>query len=125
MQIAYKPIRNLIIFMLTASVLYYLFNKWGDRMDSSIKEGYIQFDKSEIEGRLERTGIRYHMTSFKLQGDNHEYIVSPYTDNDYGHIFNGIAKPGDSIIKAAYSKTFTLKKGTKKYVFPFRNLLKD
>ena len=123
MQIAYKPIRNLVVFIFIASVLYYLFNKWGDRMDNSIKEDYIQFNKAELRGRLEHTGIRYHMTSFKLQGDNHEYIVSPYTDND-GRIFDGIAKPGDSIIKAAYGNTITLKKGTKKYVFPFRNLLK-
>jgi hypothetical protein len=124
MQIAYKPIRNLIVSIVLASVLYYLFNKWGDRMDNSIKEGYIKFDKSEIKGKLERTDIKYHMTSFKLQGDNQEYIVSPYTDNE-GNIFSGIAKPGDSIIKPAYGNAIALKKGTKKYEFQFRNLLKD
>ena len=54
------------------------------------------------------------MTSFRLKGDNQEYIVSRYTD-DKGNIFNGIAKPGDSIIKAAYGNSITLIKGIKKY----------
>jgi len=124
MQIAYRPIRNLIVFVIIASLLYYLFNEWSNHMDNSIKEGYIKFDKTELRGKLEYTGIRYHMTSFKLKGDNYEYIVSPYTDND-GHIFNTFAKPGDSIIKATYSAKLTLKKGVKIYEFTFRNLLKD
>lgn len=124
MQIAYKPVRNLIAFLIIASVLYFLFDKWGDHMDNSIKEGYIQFDKSAINGRIEHLGVKYHMTSFILQGDNHEYFVSSYA-NRKGHFFEGLAKPGDSLIKAAYTDTLTLLKGTKKFTFQFKNLLKE
>src|SRR4030095_16213755 len=118
MQIAYKPIRNLIILIAAASLVYYGFRKWDKWLDRTIKHSYIQFNESEIKGKLEWTTVKYHMISFKLQGRPTEYLIDPNVDID-GHIFDLTAKPGYSIIKAPYSDTLTLKKVSKKHEFTF------
>lgn len=119
-----SKLKKIIISILAGAVIIFSWIIWGDKMDKKIVEAYNNFYTSDIRGQLESTSIKYHMTSFKMQEDNQEYIFSPYTDIN-GHIFDAVSKPGDSIIKPAYSDTILVKKRNEEFKFSFTNLLKD
>jgi hypothetical protein len=85
-------------------------------------ESYIEFDSTNINGRLERVEYGNKSLIFKVDNNKEWFGSSPLTGplND-DEIFEKFAKAGDTIIKPAHSDTLRLKKKGKDYLYTFNN----
>jgi hypothetical protein len=71
---------------------------------------YKEFNNADIKGIIEYTKIKNQGSAIKVKGTDANYVFYPYTNEQLNgsRIFNGFAKPGDSIVKENYSDTLYL-----------------
>jgi len=118
--------KNKIIFysVLGVFILAYIFiaQKYGAKRD--LKQFDIFF-AAELRGSIERVKIKNHGVAFTLNNDINEYVFHPSTSSlNENHIFDHLAAPGDSLIKASKSDTMILVKDQKKYKYTFQQFKK-
>ncbi len=110
----------LIFFIAIGSA--YLFFYDIPATDSTLKKEFTTFNSANINGVVEELGIKYHTTSFKLKGVQHEFIIYDIPDgklND-NKPFDDVVSMGDSIIKFTNSDTLTVLHLEKAYRYTFK-----
>lgn len=90
-------------------------------MDKNINKEYDQFFSSNLNGIVERVGIKHHGSFFTLQDNSKEYVFYPHTDKQLNNstVFENFAERGDSILKPSQSDTLFLVKQGKVYKYTF------
>ena len=115
-----KKRRNLLIFSLGIIAIIYILtaNYFGSRQ---IKQDFLIFDKSEIDGLINDVYIKHHGVGFTIVGENEEFIFNPKTSelND-NKIFDHLAKSGDRVFKRQNSDTLILITNDKEYKYTFQ-----
>jgi len=94
---------------------------------SQHKKGKKEFEifySSSLAGTIVRIDKYSRGSNFILDNNPTKFAFYPYTDKylNNDEIFQYIAKPGDSIVKPAYSDTLLLIKGGKVYLYTFQKL---
>ena len=90
-------------------------------MDKKILDGDNDFDESNLIGIINYVGIKYHRDSFKLIGNDKEFVFSSHPIDSNKLSFSVIAQIGDSIIKKPSSDTLLLIKKRVTYKFLIDN----
>lgn len=113
--------RKKILFRLLIAVVVVIYiivaQKYSSQQKKRLDE---QFYSADIEGRLEKMDYYAHGVRIKVEGNEERVVFYPNVSEESEITFENLAKPGDGIIKPAYSDTLQLIHGGRLYLFTFR-----
>lgn len=115
--------KKFFIVFVAIGIIYLVFAQyWGSR--SALKRFDVFFN-SNLNGEIQKIGIKHHGVSLKMNNDENEYVFYPYTsDLNDKNVFNYFANAGDSIIKPFNTDTLILIKQNKRYKYTFQKFVK-
>lgn len=110
----------IILFFLTASYI-----GWKYQSEKIFIE-FKQFNEASISGRIIFVEKYSREATFKIENDPNIFKFYPITSHllNSSHIFDYLARSGDSVWKPAYSDTLFLYKGRKIYRYTFQKFNK-
>lgn len=106
----------LLVFVIMSTAIRY--------QDKKAKNEFDLFYSTQLSGKIVRIDKYARASNFVLDNSPIEFAFYPYVDENLnnGEIFSYIAKPGDSIYKAAYSDTLFLIKKNRMYLYAFQKI---
>lgn len=112
MKIAFNPLRDMLIAIVLASVLFYALARWKQSQRGAGHQLFFQFDSANIRGKIDTAWLREGVQSFRVEREGKDYHFIPGINRD-GEMFQAIAEKGDSLIKPSFSSfILVVKKGT-------------
>jgi hypothetical protein len=88
------------------------------------REHFARFDEATLNGELAAVRVAYKGVQIQLVGDTASYVFYPRTDEymNHGAVFWHVAKPGDRLVKPAYSDTVLLISGEQQLRYLFSRI---
>jgi hypothetical protein len=104
-------------------IFYLLFAQFvGNR--NAVKR-FDEFFNSNLNGEIQKIGIKHHGVALKINNEENEYVFYPYTsDLNDKNVFNYFANVGDTILKPSNTDTLILIKQNKRYKYTFQKFVK-
>jgi len=89
------------------------------------REHLARFDEATLNGELVSVRVANKGVQIQLVGDTESYVFYPRTDEylNHGAVFWHVAKPGDRLVKLAYSDTLHLISGEQQLRYLFSRIV--
>ncbi len=111
---------KLFFILITYFVLaVYISNILGDKQT---KKSYDEFYNADLNGEIEKVGIKHHGVGLKLSNNPKEFAFHPGSSLNGNNDFLDFADRGDSVVKLPKSDTLFLIKNNKPYLYRFSKL---
>lgn len=105
----------------------FLFVQFSGYLKKKANKTYLELYNYEIRNTITYVGIRDHGSSFRIIGDDFNYVFYPvgYRNTNVTYPFIKIAKVGDSIIKEAHTNRLQLVTADTVYEYSFLDVVNN
>jgi hypothetical protein len=120
MKRSFNPLRDMLLTIVAMSLLmYFLISKRVTGEADMLHQVFLQFDSSDIKGKVDTISFQNNMETFKVDNSQKEYLFAPDITKE-GAFFHAYTEKGDSIIKPPFSKVVVVKGKQNAYAYTFK-----